>query len=477
MIQNKKLDNFFERNKNKEIVVVQGLGFVGAIMALVVANSKKKDYAVIGVELNTEKGINKVELLNNGQFPIVSSDAKVDEYFCEVHKKGNFLATTDIFAYSLANIVIVDINLDVQKKRNSDNILIEYEVDLEQFQDGIRSIAAYCKEDVLIIIETTVPPGTTEKIVKQIFLEEFAKRGLNNRFKLAHSYERVMPGDKYIDSIENYYRVFAGIDENSSKKAQEFLETIINIENCPLTELKSTTASEMGKVLENSYRAMNIAFIQEWTIFAENAGVNLYEIIDAIKLRETHKNIMYPGLGVGGYCLTKDPLLACWASKNLFNGVTLSNCEDSVRINDSMPLHSFRVTMQCFDNSIMGKNFLLFGVSYLGDIADTRSTPIELYYDRIIENGAKVTLHDPYVKYWYEKDVEVSDDLTKVLESKYDCVVLTTAHKLYKTSGKIIEYINNNNVMLIDTNHVLTNKQIELVIDKNKLHIIGRGDI
>ena len=117
---------------------------------------------------------------------------------------------------------------------------------------------------------------------------------------------------------QNYPRVYSGIDYKSANAAEIFLKTIINTDKCELTRLSSTTASETAKVLENSYRACNIAFAVEWSRFAEEAGVDLWSIVNAIRVRNTHANLMFPNIGVGGYCLTKDPLLASWARKKLF---------------------------------------------------------------------------------------------------------------------------------------------------------------
>ena len=134
----------------------------------------------------------------------------------------------------------------------------------------------------MILIETTVHPGTTEKIVKRIIKTGLKKRGLSDdNFKLGHSSERVMPGENYIDSIQNFYRVYSGINKKSADETESFLKTIISTEKYPLTRLSSTNASEVEKVLENSYRAVNIAFIEEWSRFAEESGVNLCEIIDS----------------------------------------------------------------------------------------------------------------------------------------------------------------------------------------------------
>ncbi len=191
----------------------------------------------------------------------------------------------------------------------------------------------------MVLVETTVPPGTSQKIVKPLLEENLQKRGLpTDKLKVGHSYERVMPGPKYIDSIQNFYRVFAGIDEKSTAATETFLRTVIRTDEYPLTQLGNTNATEMAKVLENSFRAMNIAFMVEWSRFAEEAGVDIYEVVNAIRMRPTHKNIMLPGLGVGGYCLTKDPLLASWARMNLFGSEErLLQSEKGVHINDKMP--------------------------------------------------------------------------------------------------------------------------------------------
>ena len=146
-----------------------------------------------------------------------------------------------------------------------------------------------------------------------------------DRYVLGHSYERVMPGPNYINSIKNFYRVYSALKESDSKIIEDFLKTIISVEKYPLTKLATTEATEMAKVLENSYRAMNISFMVEWSRFAEDAGVNLYEVVNAIKMRPTHNNMMFPGIGVGGYCLTKDPLIASWASQEFLNQLSLSH--------------------------------------------------------------------------------------------------------------------------------------------------------
>ena len=128
-----------------------------------------------------------------------------------------------------------------------------------------------------------------------------------------------MPGKDYFNSIINYWRVYSGINDESADRCRDFLETVISTNEYPLTRLKKTTASEISKVLENSYRATTIAFMEEWGRFAEAVDVDLFEVVDAIRMRPTHSNMRQPGFGVGGYCLTKDPYFAMLASRELFN--------------------------------------------------------------------------------------------------------------------------------------------------------------
>ena len=467
-----------KNNNNKDVVVVQGLGFVGAVMSIVVSNSSKKDYAVIGVD--RKESIEIIDNINNGIFPIKSSDPKIEEYFQNSLKKGNFLATYDTSAYSYASVIIVDINLDVQKNSDSKGNLNSFNVDLNPFKNAIRTIGKNCKEDVLILVETTVPPGTCMKVVKPIIEEELIKRQLSvDKIKIGHSYERVMPGPEYINSIKNFYRVYSGVDENSAIETEKFLKTIISTAEYPLTRLVNTNATEMAKVLENSYRAMNIAFAVEWSRYAEEAGVNLYEIVNAIRMRPTHSNLMYPGIGVGGYCLTKDPLLASWAKINHFKSDdNLEQSEKGVKINDKMPHYAFDFMKKAFAlESIINKKILLLGVSYRSDVGDTRYSPVEPFYLNCIDNKAIVDTHDPYVEYWEEINIKVSQDLNKKLDKSWDIIVFSAAHSEYKNPKVISKISKMFNVKILDTLGILKQKDIVKLNKNNVVKVLGRGDI
>jgi nucleotide sugar dehydrogenase len=470
----KEIDKFLNKNTKKKIVVVQGLGFVGAVMSMVVANSDKEEYAVIGVDL--PQRIDVIEKLNEGVFPINSTDPILYDFFEQVKEKGNFLATDDVNAYTKADVIIVDINLDVEKDSDLEKNLNDYNVDLTSFKNAIRTLAQKCKDDVLILVETTVPPGTCQNIIKPIFEEEYDKRGLDHKYKIGHSYERVMPGPGYVDSIKNFYRVYSGINRESEQAVKEFLESVISTEEYPLTKLGNTNASEMSKVLENSYRAMNIAFIQEWTEFAENAGVDLYEVIRAIRMRPTHQNIMRPGLGVGGYCLTKDPLLASWASQEFFNSVSLTQSEQAVIINDRMPLHTFKRIQNFFHGDLKGLKVLILGISYLQNVGDTRYTPVDLLYDSLKLNEVDVVLHDPFVEKWEEKNLDIHTET--ITETGFDAIIIGTPHDKYIKQGMLEEILSKNDSLpvVFDPHGVITATMMQK-FSKYQFKIIGRGDV
>jgi len=472
------IDDFLSRNPSKPVIVVQGLGFVGGVMSLVCANAISCEYAVIGVDLPTPESYWKIRSFNEGVLPLKSSDSKVTEYFERARKKGNHYTTFDTYAYAHADIVIVDVNLDVQKQSSPEGELSEFDVDMAPFSGAIEAIANNCKPSVLIIVETTVPPGTCEKIVLPILRRGLADRNLpTDSFRLGHSYERVMPGPNYIDSIQNYYRVYSGVDEESAVTTEKFLKTIIHTDEYPLTRLQGTNATEMAKVLENSYRAMNIAFMVEWSRFAEEAGVNLYDVVNAIRLRPTHSNLMYPGIGVGGYCLTKDALLASWARQNLIDkNESLSHSEKAIGINDQMPRYAFEFLQKHYHN-LSNSKVLLLGVSYRGDVGDTRYSPVENLYNYLSKAGANISCHDPYVKYWDEKSLEIEQDLNTHLSISPDIIIITTGHSIYKSKKIIDSLFALNTIFIYDTIGLLSADQIKFLQQKHTIKVLGRGDL
>ncbi len=455
-------------------VAVQGLGFVGCAMSVAIASRTDTEgrplFNVIGVDLPTKSGQKKIHYLNNGIFPFRNNDKKLSIELGKAVERGNLTATDDKNVYSDVSIIIVSINCDLVTQDE------EQKIDLDSFSKSISEIAHRIVEETLVVIESTVPPGTCEKIVYPIFENSFKRRKLNiQKFYLAHSYERVTPGSKYLDSIVNYWRVFAGINDASGHKCATFLSKVINTLDYPLTRLQNTTASETGKLLENSYRAVNIAFIDEWSRFAEDVGIDLYEILQAISLRPTHSNIRQPGFGVGGYCLTKDPLFAKIAAKDLLqlDGHQFPFSISSVETNKKMPFRTLEKVKNYFEGDLEGRKILVMGITYKPDISDTRFSPSEIFFRQAILLGAEVDFYDPMIEYWDELKIELDSNLPKA--SNYDAVVFAVAHKEFANIS-IAKWLLGHETLIFDANNVLTKNQVR-EIKKYKLNYqsVGRG--
>lgn len=446
-------------NSDRPIICIQGLGFVGTAMAIAVAHARDSSgspyYDVIGVDLPTSEGQHKIAAINEGKLPFECDDQKLNAAFQAVRRTGNLVASSDPEVYSLASVIVVDVNLDVSIDGK------ELSANWDSFRRAIRTLGKYMRAGCLVIVETTVPPGTCEKVIAPELARAMRLRGLKeNGFLLAHSYERVMPGKEYFDSIVNFWRVYAGHTPEAADVCEDFLSKIINVEQFPLTRLNSTTASETAKVLENSYRAVNIAFMEEWGRFAESVGIDLFEIISAIRKRPTHSNMRQPGFGVGGYCLTKDPLLATVSVRELFEfeHIEFPFSSMAITVNSKMPIVSIEKLKKMLGVSLKGKSILLLGVSYRQDVGDTRYSPSEVFVRGTRAHGAKVECHDPFVDFWPELSQELLSDLPSA--DNFDAVVFAVPHEQYK-SLDVNAWLNGCTPAVLDANNVLSKKQRE----------------
>ena len=400
-----------ERAKGREIVVVVGVGFVGAVMAAVVADStdRKSGQAgkfVIGMQRPSTRSYWKIPLLNRGLSPVKSEDPEVDVLIQRcVKERRNLVATYTEDALKLADCVVVDVQCDYLKESLGD--LKTGHADMEALEKSFVSIGRLIPPDCLVLIETTVAPGTTEFIAWPILKKEFEKRGLTSAPLLAHSYERVMPGRDYVRSIRDFWRVCAGVNPESRKRVMKFLSEVLNVEKFPLTVLDRPLESETCKIVENSYRATILAFLDEWSRFAERNGVDLIKVIQAIKVRPTHDNIIFPGPGVGGYCLPKDGGLGIWANRHLmgWEEETFKITPLAININDTRALHVGTLVRDALRNMgkvVAGSRLVVLGAAYREDVGDTRYSGSELIVRKLAEMGGDMAVHDPYVAHWWE---------------------------------------------------------------------------
>jgi nucleotide sugar dehydrogenase len=424
---------------------------------------------VIGVEVPNERGEAIVGALNAGRLPIESADPKMQRALETARATGNLVATTDSAAYEMASVAVVSVNLDLEQGETGP------EVDLSGLRAAVRELASRLRDGALIVVETTVPPGTCATVLAPEIDAVLREQGrAPGSLRLAYSYERVMPGPDYFDSVTSYWRVFAGHTPEAARDCEEFLSRVVDVDTYPLSEVSSTTAAELGKVLENSYRATTIALMEEFGRFAETLSVNLFEVIDAIRVRPTHSNMRQPGFGVGGYCLTKDPLFAPVAARDLF-GLSLDFplSQEAIRINAAMPL----VTLDKADEllgGLDGRRLLLLGASYRGGVGDTRYSPSATFTTRALARGADVVCHDPIAAEWELPTPPVSE-LPDPRD--FDAIVFAVAHDEYLTLD-FARWLGDSRPLVIDANRVLLDSQLtDAARGGCTVWCVGRGAI
>ena len=401
------------RAEGQEVVVVVGLGFVGAVMAAIVADAAdKKDghptKLVIGCQRPSTRSYWKIPMLNRGESPVKAEDPQVDPMIARcVLEKKTLTATYNADCLALADCVVVDVQCDYAKNRLG--TMKTGEVDMAALEATLRTIGEKIQARCLVLIETTVAPGTTEFVAWPILKKAFRARRIEAEPLLAHSFERVMPGKDYVSSIRDFWRVCSGCNTEAKERTVKFLSEVLNVDKFPLTVMDRPIESETTKIVENSYRATILAFLNEWSIFAERNGVDLTKVIKAIKMRPTHSNIIFPGPGIGGYCLPKDGGLGYWAYRHILgfeDGDSIFKMSTvAIDINDTRGLHVAELTRDALRNMgryIAGARVLLAGASYREDVGDTRYSGSELVLRKLTEMGAEMSVHDPYVDHWYE---------------------------------------------------------------------------
>lgn len=399
-----------QRALGREIVVVMGVGFVGAAMAAVVADTEDENGEptkfVIGMQRPSTRSYWKIPLLNRGMAPVRSEDEELEPMIARcVNEKKTLTATFTYEALKLADVVVSDVQCDYLK--NSFGNVRDGQTDMAALESSLEIVAQHIPPDTLVIIETTVAPGTTEQVAYPIMRKVYRKRGIQSDPLLAHSFERVMPGKEYVASIRDFWRVCSGINEEATRRVEKFLREVINTEEYQLTVLDRPIESETAKIIENSFRATILAFLDEWSIFAERNGVDLIKVIEAIKVRPTHNNIIFPGPGIGGYCLPKDGGLGMWAYRHIhgFEDDIFKITPLAIDINDTRALHVAQLTRDAMRNMsrpLAAAEILVLGASYREDVGDTRNSGSELIVRRLTEMGAEMRVHDPYVQHWWE---------------------------------------------------------------------------
>jgi len=504
LAESKRADGF-------QIVVVMGLGFVGAVMAGVVADSVneetgKSDKFVIGMQRPSPRSFWKIPFFNRGISPIKAEDPDVAPMIerC-VNEKKTMTATFTYDALKLADTLVVDVQCDFLKQELG-NLKSGF-ADISALESSYRVIGEKISPDCLVLTETTVPPGTTEYVAYPIIKKAFKKRGIKEEPLLAHSFERVMPGKEYVRSVRDFWRVCSGINQQSRERVTRFLSEVLNVKEFPLTVLDRPIESETCKIVENSYRATILAFMDEWSLFAETNGVDMVKVLNAIKVRPTHNNIIFPGPGIGGYCLPKDGGLGIWAYKHLmgFENNIFKITPEAININDTRALHAAQLVRDALRNMgriVAASQITLLGASYREDVGDTRYSGSEIIVRKLTEMGADVKAHDPYVPHWWElekqdsypaagaswsrffrnqehlSDFSMTQDLGDALESS-DAVVFAVRHEPYLSlrPEEVVEMAGGP-LAVVDCFGILNDQDIETYFELGcEVKGMGRGHI
>ncbi len=500
------------RNDGKEIVVVMGVGFVGAVMAAIVADTTDEKgnstKFVIGCQRPSVRSYWKIPILNKGVSPVKAEDPEVDTMIqrCVVEKK-TLTATFNNDCLKLADCVVVDVQCDYLKQDLGN--MRTGETDMAALEATLRTIGEKIPPDCLVLIETTVAPGTTEFVAWPILKKAFANRGINSEPLLSHSFERVMPGRNYVASIRDFWRVCSGCNKEARDKVEKFLKEVLNTKDFPLTVMDRPIESETTKIVENSYRATILAFLNEWSLFAERNGVDLIKVINAIKMRPTHSNMIFPGPGIGGYCLPKDGGLGYWAYRHILGfedgDAIFRITPEAIDINDTRSLHVAELVRDALRNMgryIAGASVVLCGASYRQDVGDTRYSGSEIIVRKLTEMGADMKVHDPYVEHWYElenqdvypapghswsrffrnqdglTEIRVENELAKTLADA-EAVIFAVPHEYYLdlNPDDIVKW-SGNPLAVIDCFGILPDEKIARYFELGcEVKGLGRGHI
>lgn len=404
-------------------IVVVGMGYVGIPVAALFADAP--GFTVIGVQRRSKRSGWKIGWLNEGKNPIGGDEPGLSELIARVAKKGTFRVVDDISTCKDAEAVLIDVQTptDVDKKPNYDSL-----------KEVSETVGKLMSPETLVVVESTVAPGTTDNIVKPI-LEKSSGMKAGKGFYLAFCYERVMVG-RLIKNMVGLPRIVGGVEEESTKRAMELYSHIVKAELLPADAL----TAEVTKVVENTYRDVNIAFANEVALICESLGVDAFkvrELVNTLPNDPTNpasnpvRIMHYPGAGVGGHCLPKDGWLLKYGldtfGKFKFFPKLIVNTRE---VNDFMPVHVADLVEDALaehGKTLKGAKVAVLGVAFLENCDDTRNTPSASIYGELKKRGAKPVLHDPIVR---DFDLPFTKNLDEALQNA-DAVVLSTKHKEY----------------------------------------------
>ena len=388
------------------VLGVVGLGYVGLPLAV---EKAKAGYRTIGFDIQASK----VAMVNAGTNYI--GDV-VNEDLAAIVASGKLSATTDFARVASADCVCICVPTPLDAHQQPD---------ISYVKSSTESIARYLHRDMLVVLESTTYPGTTEELLKPILESTGLKCGTD--FHLAFSPERVDPGN-LLYKTKNTPKVVGGVTPACTEIAAILYESVLE---APIHRVSSPAIAEMEKILENTYRNVNIGLVNELAILCERMGIDLWEVIEAAKSKPYGFQAFYPGPGLGGHCIPLDPYYLSWKAREY--GFHTSMIEASMMVNDRMPEYCVERASKILNRdrkALNGSKVLVLGVAYKQDIDDYRESPAVHVIGLLRKAGAEVRYHDPYVpEYrWHGERTKGEPVLTPELLAEADLVMVTTAH-------------------------------------------------
>lgn len=416
--------------ENREITVgVVGLGYVGLPLAV---EKAKAGFRTIGFDIQKEK----VDLVNAGHNyigDVVDSDLKklVDNKMLSATTDFSFVSGVEFIA------ICVPTPLDLHQQP-----------DISYVKNSTIEIAKHMKKGCIVVLESTTYPGTTEELIKPL-LEKGSGLTCGKDFYLGFSPERVDPGNKEFKT-KNTPKVVGAIGADATKVISAMYRTVLDGD---VHEVSSPAVAEMEKILENTYRNINIGLVNELAILCNKMGISLWEVIEAAKTKPYGFQAFYPGPGLGGHCIPLDPYYLSWKAREY--GFHTSMIESSMMINDRMPEYCVERAskiLNVYQKSLNGSKVLVMGVAYKQDIDDYRESPAISVIKLLIRNGSDVEFYDPYIKS-FKSEGEIMYGLNAIDSetiSKYDLIMITCAH-----TNVDYDMVQKNSKAIFDTKNVM----------------------
>jgi len=415
------------------ILGVIGLGYVGLPLAV---EKAKAGFKTIGFDVQKKK----VDMVNAGQNYI--GDV-VNEDLAALVKSGKLQATSDFAEVASCDCVCICVPTPLDKHQQPD---------ISYVKASAESIVPHMHKGMLVVLESTTYPGTTEELLKPILEQSGLKCGTD--FYLAFSPERVDPGN-LIYKTKNTPKVVGGVTPECTEIAAAMYEAVLE---APVHRVSSPAVAEMEKILENTYRNVNIGLINELAILCNRMGIDIWEVIEAAKSKPYGFQAFYPGPGLGGHCIPLDPYYLSWKAREY--GFHTSMIEASMMVNDRMPEYCVQRTMHILNRekkAINGAKVLILGVAYKQDIDDCRESPAIRVIEELLKVGAEVRYYDPFVPQFKDGALEMTGEkaLTAELLSAQDIVLVTAAH-----TNVDYELVQEHAKAVFDTKNVM--KQIKI---------------